>query len=94
MTRKILNAVTATGAGAEFTPNRNLKEGFVQVQITGTSATILIEGRIDSTAPWATLATINANGITAVNLLPFMRANVSAINAATVNAWLSEQVSK
>lgn len=58
----------------------------VQVTITGTSATVKLEGRLHADAPWVQLGSdFTASGIQWIKLTPQIRLTVSAIDSATVD---------
>jgi hypothetical protein len=92
MIHNLASGVSANGNGTEVHTNRyNVSEGVFQVQITGTAATVKLQGRMDNiSAPWTDVDSFTASGAKIVALFPFMRVNVSGVTAATVDAWLSE----
>lgn len=48
----------------------------VQVKITS-SATVNVQGRVDSSMPWVTLNSFTSSGVENIRLLPEMRVSVS-----------------
>lgn len=85
---KIL-AVTSATAGTEQTMTfATSTEGMWQVEITGT-ATCILKGRIDPTAPWVTLASRTASGGDVVPVFPYMQAECTAYSSGNVNAWIA-----
>lgn len=84
---KLLDEAEDTGAGDVFPVDSYREPHRYQVQITGT-ASVNIEGRAASDAPWVVLATVTETGSDAVNALPHMRANVTAATGATISVWL------
>ncbi len=93
MSTKILNAATtaissSTYKFSAFPANVML----TQVQITGGTATVLIEGTLDvraTTPVWATLSTVTSSSVVSLPPVPGVRATISAIAGATVNVWVS-----
>lgn len=93
-TVQLLNAVSATGAGAIQTFDTDGvggKYGIVQAEITGT-ATVQIQGRLSATAPWVTVAEFTASGANEILMMPEMRGNVSARTSGTISLWARGQV--
>lgn len=89
--QKLLNAVTVTGASAELVMDLRYDEGkigVVEIDITGTSASVNIEGRTDAAGTWIVIATYTSNTAVGILFMPRMRLNVTAINAATVNGTI------
>lgn len=85
----LLDAVTATGVGPTVSlqgAEGGRDELLVQVDITGTSGTVQIYGRISSLLPFALLTTITASGLYPLARVGEIYANVSAISAATIKA--------
>ncbi|MEA3106295.1 MAG: hypothetical protein QOI88_900, partial [Gammaproteobacteria bacterium] len=65
-------------------------QGNVQVSIVGTSASVSIFGRASPAMPWVLVAAaITLSGVAVVPLLQEMYAQVTAINAATVDVALN-----
>lgn len=97
-TRKLIDEATATETSAAFQPQRRQDEvGKTQVEITGGSATIKIQGRSSTDAPWATLLSVteadmgdNDTFFAVIELTTHMRADLTTISGATVNVWLTE----
>ncbi len=88
--QRVLTGATGTGAGATFRFQLGPSVGAsAQVSIVGTSATVAIEGRMSPDAPFAVLATTSAGGVISVpQAMTEMRANVTAIVAATIEVWV------
>lgn len=88
---KLLNAVTATGAGASHKLTEQRRNLTYPIVIHGiTTATVVIEASFDGTN-WVpvTGGTITADsGITLDVPFPFMRANVTSYTSGTITAWL------
>ena len=81
-------ATGKTDTGPEALVQINAKESdemMVQVEITGGSATIDLEGRTDPTMPWVTLVEFTSDGLLPFPVHPQIRLNVTA-NTGTVNA--------
>jgi hypothetical protein len=87
---KLLHNVTTVSSGAAHSlySTRLDEKGLFQVDIVGTSATVALQGRAAPGAPWVEVASLTASGYAEVDLFPEMRADVSAVTAATINAWL------
>lgn len=98
LTKKLLDSVTATGAGSAVYPQRRQDElGKIQAKIVSGTATVKIQGRVNDTAPWATLLTLTESDMSdndtvyaLIELVPEMRANIINISGATVDVWLTE----
>ena len=94
-TATLLSAVTVTGAGTAYAVNNALngassRDGIYQIDIAGGTATVVLQGRVNDSADWVTVATLSADGATQiVTLYPLMRGNVTVISGATVSAWLN-----
>lgn len=91
---KILSGATAVAAGSVFnvaSPYRfNTRP--VQVQLVGTSGSVRLQGRNAPDAPWVDLGTaFTASGVQAIQLMAQVRANVTAISAATIDMWVDGQ---
>ena len=95
---QVLAAVVATGASSGYAVSRKANgEGSFQVDIAGV-ATVAIQGRVEPSADWVTLRTVDQDDVDSTSkaladglqLLPQMRANVTAWTSGAVSAWLSE----
>lgn len=89
---QLLNAVVAVGPGAVFRPVRRqvftpVESGVFQVIITG-AASVNVEGSADG-INWAVIATLAASNAVAIQLMSYMRANVTSYTSGTVTAFLS-----
>jgi hypothetical protein len=71
------------------TGDANFTSGNLHVGIAGTSATVIIYGRVKPLCPWVALATVSASSITQITVLAEMYAAVTAINAAAVDVALN-----
>lgn len=87
---KILDGVTSVLEGPVF----QFKEDGVhnetcqvQVEITGT-ATVLVMGRLDPTAPWVPILAFTESGIQQVATCPEMYAFVAVYTDGAVNVWV------
>ena len=97
-TTRLIEDATSTGTSDLRAPQRRQDEtGKVQVEITGGSATVKIQGRSSDLAPWATLLSVteadmgdNDTFFAVVELTPGMQVDVASISGATVNVWVSE----
>ncbi len=82
----LLNAVTASGAGAEHDLSAvdDYQGGQHSIEVSGISGdTVLIEGRIDTN--WFTLGTFTADGLLTVpGVFKGIRGNVSVYSAGTI----------
>lgn len=88
--RLALNAVTTTGAGITLEPGVARNEiGYGQVSITGT-ATVTMEVRVHSSAPWVTAYTFTASGMAQAPRCAQMRFNVTSYTSGSVSAWFSK----
>lgn len=88
--RNLLNAVAATGASTTFEPNVNRQEvGYAQVYITGT-ATVTLDIKVHSDAPWVTAQTFTSSAVAQVPRCAQMRFNVSSYTSGAVSAWVSQ----
>lgn len=97
-TKKMIDAATAVETSDAIYPQRRQDEtGKIQVEITGGSATVKVQGRSDSNAPWATILTLTESDMgdndtvySVIELTPHMRVDLATISGATVNVWISE----
>ena len=90
--RKILDAAGATGEGSVYQVIKPGEQARWQVQITGT-ATVVIKGRANSSAPWATLVagqSVSAAGVVPDGWLGEIVAEVTAFTSGTVSVWTSQ----
>lgn len=88
--RVYLSAVAATGASSTIEPTVNRQEiGYAQVQITGT-ATVTIDVKVHSDAPWVTAYTFTASGMAECPRCAQMRFNVTSYTSGAVSAWYSQ----
>lgn len=85
---------SATGAQTAVTPHQEADRPLYSPRPTGlfqssidATATVLLQGRLDATHDWVTLATYTADVMAEVVLAPLMRVNVSA-NSGAVYASL------
>lgn len=92
--QRLVTAQAVTGATNFFPDIRTFEfiTGSFQVAFTGSgAATVTLEGRSDSNAPWVVLNTYTQatlSPVDFVNWLPQMRVNVTAISGGeTVDAW-------
>lgn len=86
----LLNAVTATGSSLTYEPVVNRQEsGFVQVQVTG-AATVTLDIKAHSGAPWYTCYTFTSTGFAFVPRTAQVRANVTAYTSGAVSVWFSK----
>jgi hypothetical protein len=89
----VCNNIAAAGEGAVFTPDDQYKINFgaggvVQAKLSGT-ATVEIQGRLNSDFDWLTLASFTATGVnTNVKLYPQMRYNVTSYTSGTISMGL------
>lgn len=92
---KLLDAVTATGAGDALTlPSRTTGRDKLVTQIDltlGTGvATVAIEGRLSGSATWMPLFTaVSADDIREVPWVDQIRANVTAYTSGAVSVWVA-----
>lgn len=88
MNYRLLDGATATGDGPTLSlrSDRSRDEALVQVAISGTSATVVIYGRLSADLPWVELTSVTADSIVPLARVAEMKANVSAISSATVDA--------
>lgn len=88
--RNYLAAVAATGESATVEPNVNRQEiGYAQVEITGT-ATVTMDIKVHSDAPWVTAYTFTSSGIAQCPRCAQMRFNVTSYTSGAVSAWYSQ----
>ena len=97
---RLLTAVSAPVTSSVFSPRRKDVTGLFQAKLTGTTPTCVlkIQGRVDSNAPWHTIATITEADLVVdsaykkVDLFPEMRVDLTAIGGTTpvLSAWASE----
>lgn len=103
---KVFNALSVGTSGTTDSAivkcgMQNDEDGLLQVSITstGATATLKVQGRIHSDAPWVDLkldavnTTTTASGYWLIPVFPEMRASVTGSGAsgtATVNAWLGD----
>lgn len=104
---KLFNAVPVSNTGTTNSSvlqmrMQNDEDGIVQVQITsgGPTATLKVQGRITSDAPWVdikldavTNTQTNASGYWLIPIFPEMRMSVTGSGAAgttTVDAWIGD----
>lgn len=87
---KILTAAVAAEAGSVY----NVAERFraeariVRAKLAGT-ATVRLQGRMDENDAWQNLGTdFSATGIQSIQLMPQVRANVSAWTSGAVDMWV------
>ena len=80
---------SATGAQTAVTPHQEADRPLYSTRPTGlfqlsidAPATVLLQGRLDTTHDWVTLATYTADALVEVVLAPLMRVNVSANSGA------------
>lgn len=89
ITEQVLKNAAFVGSSAvQYPQYYPSDDGLWQVEITGT-ATVSISGRIDSTAPWQTLATRSATGSDVIPIFPQMIVDVTSYTSGVVNAWLA-----
>jgi len=88
MNYSLLDGATATGDGPTLSlrSDRSRDEALVQVAITGGTATVVIYGRLSEAMPWVELTSTTADAIVPLARVAEMKANVSAISGATVDA--------
>ena len=97
MSQVILAEVTGSATGAQTAvtaqhsfAGKGLRQerptGLFQVAISAT-ATVLLQGRLNASLAWVTLATYTADALVEVVLAPQMRVNISA-NSGDVDAQL------
>lgn len=85
----LLSAAAATGASTTAEPFVDRNEvGYAQVSITGT-ATVNMDVRIHSSAPWTTAYTFTSSGMAQIPRCSQMRFNVTSYTSGTVSAWIS-----
>lgn len=88
--RVYLSAVAVTGASSTIEPSVQRQEvGYAQVEITGT-ATVTIDVKVHSDAPWVTAYTFTASGMAECPRCAQMRFNVSSYTSGAVSAWYSQ----
>ena len=104
---KLFNAVPVSNTGTTNSSvlqmrMQNDEDGIVQVQITsgGPTATLKVQGRITSDAPWVDVRVdssgttdITASGYWLIPTFPEMRMSVTGSGSAgttTVNAWIGD----
>lgn len=82
--------VTATGAQTAVKPlDQRYRTEVGVFQVTGiTTATVVLQGRVSADHDYQTVASLTADGIVSVNLLPDMRVNVTAYTSGTIDATL------
>ena len=82
----LLNAVTATGAGASYQfsdqTRQRSPQSIVQAVLTGT-ATAALEGSLDGTN-WFTVYSFTSSGAQLVDLPPRVRGNVTARTSGAI----------
>lgn len=79
--------ITNTTPSSPITPQIDEAiEGVFQIKIIGT-ATVVLEGRAMSDAPWIQIDSFTASAAKIVALMAEMRLNPTA-NTGSVNAWL------
>lgn len=83
----LLNGVSATTDGTEYSFPAFAKYRMYQVEITGT-ATVAIQGRLDDSMSWQDLSglgSITASGAySATHAVPLIRARVTAYTSGTI----------
>lgn len=88
----LLTAAGASTSGSAVNPqiDSDTRTGIVQIDRTGAfTGNIVIEGRMDSNYPWATIATIaNPNVSATVDLFPNMRATTGTGTGTVTKAVL------
>ena len=88
--KTLASGVTSAVAQTEVNLTRELgrtQTGVVQVDGI-TSATVLIQGRLDSSLDWVTIATFTAAGAKAVTIFPEMRSDVDVYSSGTITVKL------
>ena len=89
MALTLLSAAASTGASSAVI--RPLAAGYRttslwQISITGV-ATVAIEGRLSSSAPYTTITTATASMVAETVTMPDMRIEVLSLSSGTVSAW-------
>ncbi len=84
-------AATGVGAAGIVQPSRSkfYKRGVLHVQGI-TTATVVLQGSLDGTN-FATIATRLADGVQDVPLPKFIRSNVTAYTAGTINVFVESE---
>lgn len=85
----IVEGETGTGVSATFPLPSRSDEIIVQVEVT-VSATIEVQGRLSTDAPWVILTTLTASGLQPLAAVSEFRLNITA-NGGTVNAWIGSR---
>jgi hypothetical protein len=87
----VLNAATTQVDSAVVSfphPNQAPAERKCQVAIVGGTATVVLKGRLDPSAPWVTLNSFSATGIFNFTPPADCIVSITAISGATVDAWV------
>lgn len=92
---KLFTAATAIGDSTISPVGPAYRSGFrvAKVQITGTSATVILRGRMDANDPWTDLYTFTSSGMQAIVLPPYVKFSITAISAASVDAYIDAEAS-
>lgn len=86
---RLVNAASATGATSAVTYPRVLdRTGIFQAEISS-SATVKLQGRVDSNAPWVDIVSLTSSDAKVVALFPSMRVSYTVVSG-TVSAWLMD----
>lgn len=90
-----LDAVTVVTNGATVYPNYVRGRCVAQAEITGGTATVVVQGRADDNAPWASLGVLseadmgsNSTALLDVTSMPQMRMVVANVSGSTTSGWL------
>lgn len=86
---RLANNVSASGAQTSVNTNPIpiSKSGVFQVNISGT-ATVALEGRINSNHDWEVINTYTSSSLENVTITPEMRVNVTAYTSGAIYADL------
>jgi hypothetical protein len=88
---KILTAANSVSASPPVAINGfcRISPRWVKATLTGTSGSVQLQGRMDPNDTWINLGTaFTATGLQAISLMPQVRFNITAISAATFDAWV------
>lgn len=69
-------------------PKKGLRSGVYQVDITGGTATVTLQGRLGSAFAWQTILTVTTSTIAEVIVAPEMRETITSLSGATINSGL------